>query len=198
MDAGAVAERDRAHPRCAGACCVGRGIRNFCACLYRQLHGAARVRSPLPGGVLSGRAVGRGDRVALSHRDRRTAPLRHCHDVGRRQRRALCARAPARPDRRRPAARSVDRSRRSAQQGRRGVVDGCRSQRHSAAPAWHWRRCSGAAAVHHCIPARRSSPYRGLGDPASRPHLCFTPACSQPDRQWGQTIAMRCGTRSAQ
>ena len=127
---------------------MGRGVRAVRARLRRQLFGAGDARPALSRGVLSGRSARRRTRAALSCRHRPAARLRDREHVGRRQRRPLRARAAAGADRRRPPPCALDRSRRSAQQGRRGGVDRRRSRRHAG------RACAASPATPRC--SRRS------------------------------------------
>ena len=119
-----------------------------------------RLRSALPGGVLSGRPAGRRACAALPRRDRPAARLRDRRHVGRRQCRPLRARAAARADRRQSAARAVDRSRRPQIEGRCGGVDRRRSGRHAG------RRCAPSPATPRC--SRRSRCRFGAAMPCSR------------------------------
>src|SRR6516164_6481007 len=135
--------------------------------LCRELLRPAGDRPSLPRGVLSGRSARRRTRAPLSRRHRRAPHLRHRHDVGRRQRRPLRARAAAGVDRRRLAPRALDRSRRFAQQGRGGGVDRQRSDRDAGRPARRRGRRPDSAAVHAAVPPRRSRAHRRLGDPAA-------------------------------
>ena len=105
-----------------------------------------------PGGDL-GRELSQRYRAVTGQADR----LCDRQHVGRRQCRALCARASARADRRQTGARALDRPRRSQGARRAGGVDRRRSARLAAGVADDRRRCRGAAAVPAALPARRRS-----------------------------------------
>ena len=141
---------------------------------HRQLRGAAKLRSPLSRGFLSRRRARPRNVAALSRRDRPADRLCDRQHVGRRQCRPLCARTPARADRRQAGAGAVDRPRRSASEGGGRGMDGRRSERRAAGsyrrspstPRCSRRsRCTTAAAMRRSKSAGRSSS-RGRPTPA--------------------------------